>query len=154
MSLVTVEFKAQEFMPKFKMNPFWSIKEVEVEMMDRYGAIFNVYKCYRARSLAQLAQNMLKGTLEQHYTKLQIFLEEQKRIDPRGCFVQQNDLDEATNKCTFKSLYIGYIMLKNGFMQGCRRIIGLDETFLKVMTGGALLATVRKDCNNMMFPIA
>ena len=72
-------------------------------MMDRYGVIANVYKCYKARSLAH---NMLKDTLEQHYTKLWRFLEEQKRIDLRGCFILQTDLDEATNKCIFKRLYM------------------------------------------------
>ena len=67
MSQVTVEFMAHEFKDKFKMNLFWSIKEMEIDMMDRYGTIVNVYKCYRARNLAQ---NILKGSLEKHYTKL------------------------------------------------------------------------------------
>ena len=57
-------------------------------------------------------------------------------------------------RTSFKRLYVGYSMLKHGFMQGCRKIIGLDETFLKSLTNGALLAVVGKDCNNMMFPIA
>ena len=50
-------------------------------------------------------------------------------------------------------MYIGYKMLKNGFMQVCRNIIGLDGTFLKGITHGALLVAVGKDYNNMMFPI-
>ena len=57
------------------------------------------------------------------------------------------------NKSTFKRLYIGYNMLKNGCMQGCRRIIGLVVTFVKAMIFGALLAVVGKDYNNMTFPI-
>ena len=44
-------------------------------------------------------------------------------------------------------------MLKHGFMQGCRKIIGFVRTFLKCLTGGALLTTVGKDCNNMIFLI-
>ena len=39
-------------------------------------------------------------------------------------------------------------------MQGYRKIIGLDGTFFKVVTSGALLAAVVKDCNNRMFLIA
>ena len=45
-------------------------------------------------------------------------------------------------------------MLKHGFMQGCRKIIRFDETFFKCLTGSALLTTIGKDCNNMMFPIS
>ena len=49
---------------------------------------------------------------------------------------------------------MGYNMLRNGFRQCCRQIIGLDGTFLKPVTGGALLATIGKDNDNRMFPIA
>ena len=41
-----------------------------------------------------------------------------------GCFIMQTGLDEATNKTSFKRLYVGYSMLKHEFMQGCRKIIG------------------------------
>ena len=34
---VTIEFMANEFMDKFKRNPFWLVKEMEAEMMDIYG---------------------------------------------------------------------------------------------------------------------
>ena len=44
-------------------------------------------------------------------------------------------------------------MLKTEFRQGCRQIIGLDGTFFKSITSGALLATIRKDSDNKMFPI-
>ena len=110
-----------------------------------------VDKCYRAR---MLAHNMLKGTMEHHYGKVRSYLLEQKRIDLSECFILQTDLDKAIGKCTFKRMYIGYSMLKNEFKQGCRNIIGLDETFLKAITCGAFLVAVGKDFNNMMFPIA
>ena len=61
------------------------------------------------------------------------------RIDPARCFLLHTDFDEVTNKCSFKRLYVSYSMLKNGFMKGCRKMIGLDGTFLKRVTGSALL---------------
>ena len=107
--------------------------------MERYGVSVNVWQCYRARIIAQ---KMLKSTLKQHYAKLRRYLEEQMRIYLTVCFLLQTDFDESTNKCSFKRLYISYSMLRNGFMQGCRKIIGLDGTFLEAVTGGALLATI------------
>ena len=44
-------------------------------------------------------------------------------------------------------------MLRNGFKQGCRQIIGLDGTFLKSIIGGALLDAIGKDKDNRMFHI-
>lgn len=44
--------------------------------------------------------------------------------------------------------------MKEGFKQGCRRIIGLDGCSLKGPTQGQLLAAVSKDPNNQMYPIA
>ena len=108
-------------------------------MMERYGVSVNVWQCYRA---IIIAQKMLKGTLKQHYAKLRRYLEEQMRIYLTVCFLLQTDFDESTNKCSFKRLYISYSMLRNGFMQGCRKIIGLDGIFLEAVTGGALLATI------------
>ena len=54
---------------------------------------------------------------------------EHMRIDSTRCFILQTDLNQAMNKSTFKRLYIGYNMLKHGFMQGCRKIIGFDGIF-------------------------
>ena len=45
-------------------------------------------------------------------------------------------------------------MLRNWFRQGCRQIIVLYGIFFKSVIDGALLATIRKDNDNRMFPIA
>ena len=148
---VTTKFIAIESMPKFKRNPFYPIKDMEAEILEKYGALVSVDKCYGA---IMLAHNMLKGTLEVHYGKVRSYLLKQKRIDPSGCFILQTNLDEAIDKCTFKRMYICYNMLKNAFKQGFRNIISLDGTFLKYFTHGALRVAIGKDCNNMMFLIA
>ena len=44
--------------------------------------------------------------------------------------------------------------MKNGFLAGCRRIIGLDGCFLKSPFGGQLLTAMGRDGNDNMFPIA
>ena len=90
-------------MPKFKRNSFWHVKEIEVEMMERFGVSVTVWQCYRARFLAQ---NILMGTLEQYYGKCKSYLLEHMRIDLTWCFILQTDLNQAMNKSTFKRLYI------------------------------------------------
>jgi hypothetical protein len=44
--------------------------------------------------------------------------------------------------------------MKQGFLEGCRPVIGLDECFLKGPYKGMLLAAVGRDANNNMYPIA
>ena len=110
----------------------------------------NSWQCYKAR---QIAQKMIKGTLEEHYGKVRRCLEEQMSIDHIGSFIFQTDLDETANKSIFKRLYVGYSLLRNGFKQCCKPIIGLDGTFFKLVIGGALLAAIGKDNANKMFHI-
>ncbi|XP_012075165.1 uncharacterized protein LOC105636496 [Jatropha curcas] len=50
-------------------------------------------------------------------------------------------------------LYISFACWRKGFLSECRRVIGLDGSFLKGKIKGKILATVGKDGNNQMFPI-
>ncbi|KAJ6806477.1 uncharacterized protein M6B38_174700 [Iris pallida] len=55
---------------------------------------------------------------------------------------------------TFNSLCIAYKASMDGFISGCRPIIGLDGCFLKGKYGGALLAATSLDARNGLFPLA
>ncbi|XP_022851077.1 uncharacterized protein LOC111372890, partial [Olea europaea var. sylvestris] len=54
----------------------------------------------------------------------------------------------------FRRLYICLGALRDGFIRGCRRLIGLDGCFLKTEHGGQLLSAVGVDANNGMYPVA
>ncbi|CAN1139395.1 hypothetical protein LINPERPRIM_LOCUS24079 [Linum perenne] len=43
---------------------------------------------------------------------------------------------------------------KEGFLAGCRKVIGIDGCFLKTVYRGQLLSAVALDANNGIFPIA
>ena len=55
---------------------------------------------------------------------------------------------------TFQKIYVCLTAVKEGFITGCRRIIGIDGCFLKGLLKGQLLVTVGRDGNNQMFPVA
>ncbi|CAI9302924.1 unnamed protein product [Lactuca saligna] len=44
--------------------------------------------------------------------------------------------------------------IKDGWIKGCRRLIGVDGCFLKDICRGELLKAVVKDANNQMYPLA
>ncbi|MBA0618677.1 hypothetical protein Godav_027984, partial [Gossypium davidsonii] len=54
----------------------------------------------------------------------------------------------------FKRYYVCFDALRRGWKVGCRLLIGLDGCFLKGPLKSEFLATVGKDANNQMFPIA
>lgn len=80
---------------------------------------------------------------------------ELKNTNP-GCTLdvvsqRKNPLDEFS---IFQKMYVCIVVVRDGFLVGCRRLIGLDGCFLKGILKGQLLTTVGKDDNNKMFPIA
>jgi len=68
------------------------------------------------------------------------------------CVVKVTNCDDG--KKFFHSFYICFSALKKGFIEGCRKCIGLDGCFLKGISKGQLLVAIAKDGNNQMFPIA
>jgi len=54
----------------------------------------------------------------------------------------------------FQRLYLSLAAMKQGFLEGCRPVIGLDGCFLKGPYTGTLLAAVSRDANNNMYQIA
>lgn len=54
----------------------------------------------------------------------------------------------------FVGLCIAFKASLDGFVNGCRPIIGLDGCFLKGKYGGAVLSAISLDGNNGLFPVA
>ncbi|GJS76679.1 calcium/proton exchanger [Tanacetum coccineum] len=65
------------------------------------------------------------------------------------------DVDEVSGgKTYFKRFYVCFKAMKDGWTEGCRKVIGLDGCFLKGTIKGELLTAMRRDANNQMFLIA
>ncbi|GKC42575.1 (R)-mandelonitrile lyase-like protein [Tanacetum coccineum] len=54
----------------------------------------------------------------------------------------------------FKTFYVCFTGVTQGWLQGCMRVIGLDGCFLKTICKGELLSVVGGDGNNQIYPIA
>ncbi|GJU27253.1 zinc finger, PMZ-type containing protein [Tanacetum coccineum] len=54
----------------------------------------------------------------------------------------------------FSSYYVCFKGVKDGWINGCRKVIGLDGCFLKSVCQGQLLAAMGRDVNNHIFPLA
>ncbi|XP_078439280.1 uncharacterized protein LOC144709577 [Wolffia australiana] len=125
------------------------------DMMWEINALFGItvskQTCYRARSEARMK---LLGTLDDHYHMLPAYIAELKKVNRNGTFELVLDRATPDSLVRFKRLYLCFDSIARGFLEGCRRVIGLDGWFLKTELKGQLLSAVGKDGNNQMFPIA
>ena len=60
----------------------------------------------------------------------------------------RNDNETVPGLHLFKDFYVCFAALKSGWLEGCRKIIGLDGCFLKGACRGELLVAVGKNENN------
>ena len=54
----------------------------------------------------------------------------------------------------FKRFYVGFKAFRDGWSRGCRRVIGLDGSFLKGQVKGEILTAIGRDADNHVYPIA
>lgn len=89
----------------------------------------------------------------EHYGRLWEY--RQATLDSNPGSTCHIDLEERDDGLTyFKRMYVCFMGLKVGLLDGCRRVIGLDGCFLTHTCKGQLLTAMGRDANNQMFPIS
>ncbi|KAL8555093.1 hypothetical protein ACS0TY_003045 [Phlomoides rotata] len=131
---------AEEYMSKIKINPNWTPQQLKDDAMSIYALDVHRKKCFRAK---HMALTKLRGTVGEHYAYLRPYCAELLRVEPEGRF--EFLLDDHGQ---LERFFVGFSALKQGFLAGCRLLLGLDGCFLKTFLGGTLLTVVAKDGNN------
>ncbi|XP_057770155.1 uncharacterized protein LOC130989987 [Salvia miltiorrhiza] len=144
--LADYKWLAKQYIEVFRLRPCMQVQEMALDVNTRFSIQPSLGRLYRAKAHAL---ELLRGSVKKHYNSLRSYMSELMRVDKEGRFELLLGDDSV-----FRGLYIGFSALRKGFMEGCRRIIGLDGCFLKTYLGGQLLCAVSKDGNNQMFPVA
>ncbi|GJY39979.1 zinc finger, PMZ-type containing protein, partial [Tanacetum coccineum] len=91
--------------------------------------------------------------LIEHYSKLWEYRQAVLESNPCStCHLETEDRDDG--KITFKRMYIYFKGIKQGWLDVCRKVIGLDGCFLTHTCKGQLLIAIGRDGNNQMYQIA
>ncbi|KAL0308849.1 UNVERIFIED_CONTAM: hypothetical protein Sradi_5827200 [Sesamum radiatum] len=98
------------------------------------------------------ALEKIRGADSVQYEKLWDYCETVRKFNSGSKLILKKL--EGSNPPIFDKMYVCLSALKNGFLSGCRPIIGLNGCFLKTCYGGQLLVAVGRDGNDNMFPIA
>ncbi|CAI9297266.1 unnamed protein product [Lactuca saligna] len=149
-SVVTYSWIGKHFVNDILENPKLSCRE----MRDKVGEIFNVkVSVGQCRNAKKFALNEIEGSLNTHYEKLWSYGAEILRANP-GSTVKIGTDTMPDSTIYFSRMYVCIKGVKDGWIEGCRRVIGVDGCFLKGICRGELLSAVGRDANNHIYPIA
>ncbi|GJT37680.1 hypothetical protein Tco_0937545 [Tanacetum coccineum] len=120
-TLITSDWIARNYAKKIMINPNIKIKE-SVEL------ILKKYKCKvtlsQARRGKKKALNQYQTCLEDHYGMLWSYASEILNSNPWStCKLGVDNMPDGKNY--FKTFYVCFKGVKQGWLQGCRRVIGL-----------------------------
>nr|KAJ0191009.1 hypothetical protein LSAT_V11C800445800 [Lactuca sativa] len=127
-----------------------SVRKLRLKVMVKFGIQVSMVQCRRAK---KYALKLVEGNLVEHYGKLWSYGHEILRINP-GSTVKLDMEDGPDGKKYFSNFYCCFQGVKQGWIEGCRRVIGLDGCFLKGVCKGELLCAIGRDANDKIYPIA
>ncbi|GJT66034.1 calcium/proton exchanger [Tanacetum coccineum] len=149
-ALVTYRWIALQYFKEIIEDPFMSLRKIRDDIRQKFMIDVSLGQCTRAKQLA-LFDN--EGGLIEHYGKLYQYRQALLESNPGSTC--RLDVDESANgSATFRRIYICFKGVKDGWLAGCRKVIGLDGCFLKHTCRGELLTAMGRDANNQMYPIA
>ncbi|XP_009757812.1 uncharacterized protein [Nicotiana sylvestris] len=142
---------AKRFMKDLLDAPNWSIQGFRRTVKRKCGVIISKKQGYRAR---KTATEWIKGNFYKQFHRVRDYCEMVLKQNPGSAAFLCLDRYSLQQLSSFKRVFIIFSALKEGFMSGCRPMIGLDAYFLKGPLGGQLMAAIARDGNNQMFPLA
>ncbi|XP_026429979.1 uncharacterized protein LOC113326470 [Papaver somniferum] len=93
----------------------------------------------------------LKGTFESAYTKAPQLVTTATSLNPNS--IRHFSWTKEGEDNTFESVILAYDAQIKGFLNGCRKVIGLDGAHLNGKLGGTMLAATGIDGQNGVYPI-
>nr|KAJ0187898.1 hypothetical protein LSAT_V11C900482980 [Lactuca sativa] len=89
----------------------------------------------------KLALSEVEGSLKEHYAKLWDYAAEIRRANP-GSHAKVFLDPQLDNNVVFDRFYVSFKGVVDGWLDGCRKVIGVNGCFLKGVCRGELLSAV------------
>ncbi|XP_039155395.1 uncharacterized protein LOC120286880 [Eucalyptus grandis] len=148
---VTSSWLANHYLATIKAMP--TIKTIALRELikEQLGLDVSISQCTKAKLFAY---KVLMGNYKKEYAKLWDYAEELRMSNPGSTVTLKVEKLDMQSKAFFERMYICFAACKKGFIDGCRKVVGLDGCFLKGICQGQILCAVGRDGNDQMFPIA
>ncbi|GKV08367.1 hypothetical protein SLEP1_g20005 [Rubroshorea leprosula] len=108
----------------------------------------------QARRAKQLIIKEFEGNCEKEYSRLYDYRLKLLKKNPNSTVAIDAMRPTPDSKPVFLRFYVCFAALREGFIAGCRPIIGLDGAFLKGPWKGQLLSAIGRDANTQMYLVA
>ncbi|XP_019251322.1 PREDICTED: uncharacterized protein LOC109230259 [Nicotiana attenuata] len=143
---------AHYFKNKVQNNPKYKVKDMRVDLEDRFRLNVSYSKMKRVK---RMVLEKLEGGYIDDYNRLEAYAQELREFNPGTDVViniSKDALEEGNRR--FLRMYICFQALKSGWKAGLRPLIGLDGTFLKGKCKGILPVAMAQDSAKHFYPLA
>ena len=125
---LSAESIAERYLEEFKSNNKWKIRQIVDRVMTDLGIKISYSKAWVARQRAKL---MIYGSASEQYGRVWDYGKAVLKYNPEsGCKIQVEGIDQPKSPI-FLRIFICLAPLRDGFIRGCRPIIGVDGCHLK-----------------------
>ncbi|XP_062085284.1 uncharacterized protein LOC133791371 [Humulus lupulus] len=146
---VDSKWVSKHLLEQFRLNPNMEYQRFKELTQNTKFSMISKWTFYRTK---EKAMEKLEGTVGEQYSILDDYCKQLVATNPGSTTILKTRMEN--DKRIFERVYICLKSCKDGFLKGCRPLMGLDGCFLKGYCKGMLLAAVGIDGNNSMFPIA
>lgn len=134
--LVNSSWLVMVYLNEFRLNPTSSVSSLIERIRVDFNVMVSQSQVYRAR---KKALRKLAGSVSEQYAKLWNYCQEIERTNPGSTVYLHFKPDSDGNPTNvFQRFNVCWAALRKGFIEGCRRIIGVDGCHLKSALGGQL----------------
>ncbi|KAG8368985.1 hypothetical protein BUALT_Bualt15G0103200 [Buddleja alternifolia] len=134
----------------FRTDPKRNVKGWRQDVIEDINVHVSKNQAYRAK---WRALKNIEGDPKDQYGRLWDYAEELRTSNPGSTVILTLAPDDGSGTPKFGKFYVCFKRVKDGFLSGCRKLIGVDGCHLKGPHGGILLAAVGIDPNNNSYPI-
>ncbi|GJV64633.1 calcium/proton exchanger [Tanacetum coccineum] len=149
-SLMTYRWITHHYAKQLIADPFIPTLKMKTDIREKFLINVILRQCKRAK---QRALFDYEGGLKEHYGRLWGYRQTILDSNP-GSTCRLDDEETESGHYYFKRIYVCFKGVKEGWLAGCRKVIGLDGCFLKHTCRGELLVAMVRDANNQMYLIA
>ncbi|GKV40182.1 hypothetical protein SLEP1_g47850 [Rubroshorea leprosula] len=149
-SAMTMHELAKYWKRRIRETPFIACKFMMEQTYAELRVAVHFDKCVRAK---RMIMKELRGNFKDEYAMLPSYGAYLSSLNPSNTIEIVKDRNE-NGECVFKRIYVCLGVVKEGWKNGCRYVLGVDGYFLKGVCKGVLLSAVGRDGNNQMYPMA
>ena len=141
---------AKKYLEHYRDDPQWRIKAFIMTVKREHSVHITYHQAWRARVRAVL---MTLGFAPEQYAKVWDYASILIKYNP-GSSVYVRPAESIERPLKFERFYVCLKACKDGFLNGCRPLVGLDGSHLKGAYSGQVFSAVAMNGNENIFPVA